>query len=522
MRVTLSEIAAVLGLRHADILWGTVLLQRDDDQYRPPFAFADNGNGPMVTVDDRALLDMAWSGEFPKGGQIDSRQVQAGDLFFCIKGEHADGHDFAGAAARAGACAIIAQWDPFAGERSGEGGPDSLPPVFLVPDVIRALQRLALCHRDTCMAKVVGITGSAGKTSVKEVLAHVLAVRGQTERNPLNKNNGIGLPLSMINASAYASYWVMEVGISQPHDMDELGEILRPDLVIVLNVGDAHSEGLGDRGVAHYKAKLLEYVQPNGTGFYSADYPDLEKAVNDLMSHLKEDHLEVLRFSANSQEGVYCRAAYEGATERGSGRFRVFIDKFERQLEAPFRGEMGSENVAAIFAAATKLGLTFEEILRGLSTAVLPDHRFSSSRKGGFVIVDDSYNANPLSSRRMLDAVEEMAGEAGIPLILVMGEMGELGQGAEMAHIMLGQHIASVRPAAVFWKGNWGGAVLRGLKRNGYAGVFHEISGPDDLRVSMAASALREGLVLFKGSRMNRLEELVQSFSEQCVEQKDL
>ena len=524
MRVTLSEIAAVLGLCHADILWGTVRLQKGGEEYRRPSGLTDNGADPAVTVDDRVLLDMPWSGEFPKGGQVDSRLVKEGDLFFCIKGERVDGHDFAGIAARAGACAIVAGRDPFAGERADVEQAKSLPPVFLVPDVVRALQRLALCHRNTCMSKVVGITGTAGKTSVKEVLAHVLAVRGQTERNPLNKNNGIGLPLSMINASAYASYWVMEAGISQPHDMDELGDILRPDVAIVLNVGNAHAEGLGDKGVAHYKAKLLEYVQPSGVGFYSADYPELEQAVSSILPQLEHRGLELLRFSANpasAENGVYCRAVYEGATERGSGRFRVSVDKFERQVEAPFRGEMGSENVAAIFAAATKLGLTFDEILRGLSTAVLPDQRFSPSQKGKFVIVDDSYNANPLSSRRMLDAVEEMAREAKLPLILVMGEMGELGHGAEVAHFMLGQHMASVRPAVVFWKGGWAKTVLRGLEQGGYTGALYEISGPDDFGECMSDSALREGLVLFKGSRMNRLEELVRSFSENCAEQKD-
>ena len=517
MRITLGEIGVALGCGRDGSLW--------------PGSEAAG----LALAGDESPTAAPWTDTIPVGAHIDSRQVTPGSLFFCIKGAQVDGHHFALAAARAGAVAIIAERDPFAAQRAAtaatadsqdrqdhieSSGSVALPPVFLVPDTVKALQRLAAIHRDTSTAKVVGITGTAGKTSVKEVMAHVLSMRGQTVRSPLNKNNSIGLPLSMLNAPASASFWVMEAGISQPQDMDELGAILRPDVAVVLNVGGGHAEGLGDKGVAHYKAKFLEYIASYGVGLYSMDYPDLEEEVHRRTALLEQSKVTLLPFSTVS-DTAYCRAVYEGSIEEGLGRFRVFIEGMERNVLAPFRGEMGSENVAAIFAVATKLGLSFDEISRGLHTAELPEQRFSHCRKGKFILVDDSYNANPLSSRRMLDAVREMAQDADLPLILVMGEMGELGPGTGAAHSLLGRHMALVKPDVVFWKGGLGTAVHQGMRDNGYTGIFHEVPDVAAFEGLLTQASLTEGLVLFKGSRMNRLEDLVCCFSETCAEKKD-
>lgn len=515
MRITLSEVSAILGCGRNDILWGTGPFPAVQD-LSATGASSCPYTKEIISTDDDIFQSMPWADIFPQGARIDSRQVTPGDLFFCITGNRADGHDFALAAARSGAVGIVAQRDPFAGVEKRE----DLPPVFLVPDTVCALQRLAASHRDTSTAKVVGVTGTAGKTSVKEVLAQVLAMHGQTEKSPLNKNNGIGLPLSMLGASAVASFWVMEAGISLPEDMDELGRILRPDVALILNVGSCHLEGLGDKGVAHYKSKLLEYVAPYGVGIYSADYPDLEAAVQKHGPALAQDRIDLLTFSTTARD-VYCWAVYEGPVAEGLGRFRVFVDGAEHTVEAPFRGEMGGENVAAVVAVAVRLGLNFDEITRGLSTAVLPEQRFASRRLGRFVLVDDSYNANPLSSRRMLEAVREMAVDAGLPLILVMGEMGELGPGAEAAHVLLGRHMAAAGALVVFWKGGLGHAVHSGLRECGFQGAFHQVSGAEEFMDLLERASLAEGLVLFKGSRMNRLEELVRRFSETCAEKKD-
>jgi len=394
-----------------------------------------------------AILDCApdapasWADLVPTGAQIDSRKVEPGNLFFCLPGEHVDGHDFALAAAKAGASAIVVARNPWSApgsEKDADVGDlppfKGLPPVFLVDDVRRALARIAMRHRDSCQGTVIGITGTAGKTSVKEVLAQVLAMRGRTERNPLNLNNQIGLPVSMLNASPDAAFWVMEAGISEVGDMEELGRMLRPDLAIILNVGDGHVSGLGELGVAVHKARLIDAVQPGGAAVISLDYPDLNTQVDARLGALSRRDVRLLRFSQCS-DAVDARAAYTGS----GGTYRVWTKDQLFEVDTPFRGDFGSENVAAIAAVAVHLGLSPEEIRAGFARAELPEQRFCAQRFARHTLLDDSYNANPLSATRMIQAARSMADEYGQSLALVMGEMLELGEKAQVSHEALGQ-----------------------------------------------------------------------------------
>ncbi|MDR2162264.1 MAG: UDP-N-acetylmuramoyl-tripeptide--D-alanyl-D-alanine ligase [Desulfovibrio sp.] len=507
--MSLAAVAEALGCSGENIIW------------------EDGVCGGDVPRDSRSF---PWSGGTFRRAEIDSRSAGAGDLFFCLPGRRADGHDFALAAARAGACAIVARRNPFA---PGTALSAPLPPVFLVPDVAAALRRLAACHRQGCAAHVVGVTGSAGKTSVKEALAQVLAGHARTERSPLNRNNGIGLPQSMLNADTEAVFWVMEIGISLPGDMDELAALLRPDTGLILNAGQAHLEGLGDRGPAYYKARLLPHIPDGGRLLYSGDYPDLERAVSGHAGRLENGDLETAVFSF-SREDVFCRAVYEGGGEKGRGRYSVIVreEKLRRRreasspassgggmrfsLEAPFRGDMGAENVAAIVATALRLGLSPEEIRAGLASAVPPAQRACRSRRGAFLVLDDSYNANPLSAGRMLEAAREMAAEEGLPLILVMGDMEELGAESETAHELLGRRMAGTRPRLAFWKGRYGQAVRKGMAGAGYAGPLLPLAEAGDLAAGLDSRGIGKGLVLFKGSRLNRLEDLAEAFSRMC------
>ncbi|MDR0467141.1 MAG: Mur ligase domain-containing protein [Deltaproteobacteria bacterium] len=280
------------------------------------------------------------------GVSIDSRAVTAGQLFVCIPGQRADGHDFAGDALKAGAGAILAQRMP---ENLPEGAP-----VLLVQDTVRALGRIAAYWRLQSNAKVIGVTGTAGKTTVKEILAQLLSRSGTTARNHLNLNNQIGLPLSILNAGGEEKFWVMEAGISQPQDMDELGAILQPDLAVVVNAGTGHAEGLGARQVPHYKARLLKYLAPGGRGLASADYPELVRECRNVCPSL-------YFFSANGKQVAY-RAAYSGPAEDGRGSFRLWLDGVPLDVEAPFRGGHGAENIIAAAAVADMLGMSGADI----------------------------------------------------------------------------------------------------------------------------------------------------------------
>jgi UDP-N-acetylmuramoyl-tripeptide--D-alanyl-D-alanine ligase len=429
------------------------------------------------------------------GAATDSRVVTAGQLFACIPGKRVDGHDFAGHALAAGAGAILAQRMP-----------ENLPagaPVLLVPDTVRALGQLAAHWRQQCSAKVIGVTGTAGKTTVKEILAQLLSRRGTTAKNPLNLNNQIGLPLSILNTTGSEEFWVMEVGISQPQDMDELGAILQPDLAVILNAGPGHAEGLGVRKIPYYKARLLKYLSRRGLGLASADYPDLVRECRAVCQNL-------YFFSADGKQVTY-RAAYSGpAAESRRGMYRLWLDGAPLDVEAPFRGRYGAENIIAVAAAADMLGLNRAEIAAAFTEACLPIQRFAHRFADPWLIIDDSYNANPLSCRRMLEAAVEMA--QGSPLVCVMGEMGELGEVAEVEHELLGRSLAAAFPKAVFWKGGHREAVRSGLKREQYFGEFIPVDSPEDFCRAFEGLHLLGGIILFKGSRFNRLEEFAKAF----------
>ena len=437
----------------------------------------------------------------PTGAAIDSRQVKEGDLFFCLPGEHVDGHDFAPAAMEKGALAIIGTRNPLEYTDPGHW----TPPVLLVPDVAAALATLAAAHRATASGVVVGVTGSSGKTSVKETLAAVLSVVGNTAKNQMNLNNQIGLPLSMLNASEDAAYWVMEAGISRPHDMDELGAILHPDVALIINAGAAHVENLGDRGVAHYKARLLAYIANNGLGVVSADYPDLEREA-------KSYDADVIYFSAEDVDASFF-ASYLGAAGLDRGNFHLRLDKESVLVNAPFLGAYGAENVAAIGAVAHSLGLSVPEIAAGFSVASLPAQRFTTRESGPFLVIDDSYNANPLSMMRMLDAAAGMAKDRNEELLLALGEMKELGLDSPTYHYQLGRQAATLKPRAFFWKGDQGDTVEDGLRDAGYDGMFVRVADADAFRDAWLVANAHSGVVLFKGSRSNKLEELVAALS---------
>ncbi|MDR2503652.1 MAG: UDP-N-acetylmuramoyl-tripeptide--D-alanyl-D-alanine ligase [Deltaproteobacteria bacterium] len=456
------------------------------------------------------LLPEDLADQRPTRAVLDSREAGEKALFICLKGARADGHDFARQAAAQGALGIVAEKNPFAGQRT--------PPlaVLLVQDSALALQKLGAAWREGFKGKVMGITGSAGKTSVKEALASVLAVRGLTARNPLNLNNRLGLPLSMLNAPAEANFWVMEAGISEKGDMDELGGLLRPDLALVLNVGAAHLEGLGgELGVARQKAALLRYLRPDGFALVSADYPDL---LRESRAIRKDD---LCLFSTRRDDAPY-RAAYLGPASLNTGRYlaRAAGESFE--LTAPFRGDYGSENVAAVAGAAHLLGLDAGDIRAGLAQAAPPQQRFNCVRRGGITLIDDSYNANPLSTARMLRTAAEMAAETGGPLVLVLGEMLELGAYAAEAHYTLGRDIAASGAALFFWKGGQVEPLREGLRAGAFQGAFAALRDKEDFAAALpdlravfegGRTGEPKGAILFKGSRGNRLEQLAEEFN---------
>ncbi len=430
----------------------------------------------------------------PTAVRIDSRTVAPGDVFFCIPGERFDGHDFASQALLAGAMAVVAQRpvtlaaDAAALDR----------PVLTVDDTVKALGRLARYHRDRARATVVGVTGSAGKTTVKELLAGLLSQHGPTAKNLLNRNNQIGLPLSMLEATGEEDFWVMEAGISLPQDMDELGAILAPDLAVIVNVGPAHTQGLGGvAGVAMHKARLMAHCREGGEAVLSADYPELLDAAAAY-------DLPQVFFTVQDNDAHY-RGAYRGAESAGRGRYRLDLAGEVLNVTLPWRGGFMAENSIAAATAAHRLGLASEKIEAGLALAAPAQGRFQRYEKGGLVLIDDTYNANPLSMAQALAGAADLA--EGGPLTVVLGEMLELGDQAEALHEQLGRRIARSGVRIVFWRGGHAEALRKGLMHAGFAGEFRHVEQPEEFLDTMRRQDIAQGVVLFKGSRGVHMEE---------------
>lgn len=429
------------------------------------------------------------------GVSTDTRSIVPGQAFFCLRGPNFDGHDFAAAAVGKGASVVVAE-RPLALKA----------PVVLVEDALKALGRLARSLRDETRARVVGITGTAGKTTVKEMLALVLGNAGlSVARNHKNLNNQVGLPLSMLAAEGREDVWVMEVGISRPHDMAELGGILAPDLALVTNVGPAHLEGLKSlAGVARAKASLFKYVRRGGTCLACRDYRTLREEAAKAAKGVRW-------FSTrNGRAEFFCR--FTGIGADGRGRFELKAAGRMIAAELPLFGAHQAENLAAVAAAAHCLGVGPDAVAAGLAEFSAQDQRFALKKAGGWLIVDDSYNANPLSMARAVETAKALAGSK--PLVLVLGDMKELGAKARAAHERLGKALREIAPAAVFFQGEHAGDVAAAFGSNGSAGRIKAVSTPEEVAETLRALALPPGVALVKGSRSCRMERHVESLEK--------
>lgn len=423
------------------------------------------------------------------GAAMDSRLVRPGDLFFCLPGTRVDGHDFAVQALRAGAGAVVADRRLQAAEALG--------PVLVVADTVRALGGLGRAWRMLTPARVVGVTGSAGKTTVKEMLAQVCSLAGATGKNHLNWNNQIGLPMSLLSCSGQEAFWVMEAGISRPGDMEQLGSILVPDMAVITNAGPAHLEALGSvAGVARAKSALLKYLAGGGAALVNRDCPELWLEANKALPG-------VHGFSTRDAGAeFYGRRLPDDAS--GDVRVELVLAGRKLHLQWPKAQAPLLENALAVAGAAALLGLDGRVIEQGLLRVQAPQGRFRIRRHGGWLFIDDTYNANPLSMGAALDRARELAGPG--PLVCVLGDMLELGAESAPAHRELGRRLARAECAAVLFHGRHAQDVLDGLSEAAWTGRFAALDSPEALRDAWKGFGATQGVALFKGSRAGAME----------------
>ncbi|MEF8823446.1 MAG: UDP-N-acetylmuramoyl-tripeptide--D-alanyl-D-alanine ligase [Desulfohalobiaceae bacterium] len=435
------------------------------------------------------------------GVRTDSRQVRTGDLFVCLPGENADGHAFVADALERGASAVMAR------KHLSEIG--ERVPLLRVEDCLIALGDLGARWRHGFGGTVVGITGSAGKTSLKELLAAILAQRAQTAKNYKNWNNRLGVPLSLLGFSGEEDYWVLEAGVNQAGEMDELARILRPDVGLIHNIGPAHLEGLGgEDGVAREKSKLGASVPDGGLVLASADYPLLNEALPD------RPDVWTVRFSCARGQARYT-GEYMGRTG-GVAKYRLDLDGTVLEVTPGLQARYQLENVLAAAAAAWELGCTVRDIQAGLASAEMPEHRSQIFHAGGWTLIDDCYNANPLSVRLALESAGEM-NESGA-FVAFLGDMLELGEASESAHYEMGREAALKGVDHLLYSGRYIKDVERGYREAGGRDGPRPVETSEELAAFCRGLEASWGTVLLKASRGCRLERFLQGLHKELGE----
>ena len=348
---------------------------------------------------------------------IDSRQVSSGSLFVCVRGENLDGHDFAGQAVRAGATAVLAT------------RPVGVPAV-VVDDVQAALASLARHVLGRVSCRVVGVTGSSGKTSTKDLLGAVFAVSGPTIAPPNSFNNEYGLPLTVLRVDDNTSTLVLEYSARNIGHIRYLCGIARPDISLVLNVGHAHLGEFGSReAIAKAKGELVEALEPNGIAVLNAD----DALVAAMAARTRA---RVMTFGLDPDADV--RVSDVEVDEMDRPRFVATTPEGRHEIRLALHGRHQALNAAAALAAGVAASIDFAEAIAALeAVATISPHRMQVRRReDGLLVIDDAYNANPDSVTAALAALTRMHRRG--KTWAVLGPMRELGDESPALHVAVG------------------------------------------------------------------------------------
>ncbi|MGV8944713.1 UDP-N-acetylmuramoyl-tripeptide--D-alanyl-D-alanine ligase [Thermomonas sp.] len=419
---------------------------------------------------------------------IDSRALPQDGcaLFVALKGENFDGHDHVAAAASGGCVAALVS------RRI-----DADVPQVVVADTERALAAMAAATQGERAAKVLAITGSNGKTSVKAMLVSILERCGKTYANPGNRNNEIGLPLAVIDAPEDANFAVYEMGAGKPGDIAYLTAIARPDVALVNNIASAHLERLGSLlGVADTKAAIYDALPADGMAVINAD-----DAFAPYFSERAAGR-RVLRFALDASAEITAR---EVQLDSDRTRFVLSAPEGEIAVTLSMPGRHNLRNALAATGMALAVGASLQQVRDGLD-AVQPvaGRQVSHGLRSGAVLIDDSYNANPGS----LDAAIESLAASGSDAWLVLGDMRELGADALALHLQAGQHAKAAGIAQLYALGPLSAAAAQGFGDGAHHFTTHaELA---ETLIARLGSGPHVGTrVLVKGSRGSAMDRIV-------------
>ena len=416
---------------------------------------------------------------------IDTRTLQPGDLYIAIKGEKFDGNDFVDKAEQMGAAAALL-----------EHKVETQLPSIVVDDTRLAMAELAKCWRGKSDMPVCGITGSNGKTTVKEMLAAILGINDEVLFTQGNLNNEIGVPLTLLGLNEQHRYAVIEMGANHPGEISYLSSFVQPDVAVITNVGTAHIEGFGSvDGVAGAKGEIVASLGDTGIAVLNAD--------DHYFGYWKKIAAgrRIIAFALDAAAEVHATGITSGIKNNR------FLTEFELQaagktmpIQMQLAGRHNVMNALAASAASQALGIELEQIRKGLEK-MLPVTGRLQPMKGrlGNVVIDDTYNANPSSLKAALDALLSCEGEPWV----VLGAFGELGRNSKKLHEQMGEMIKSTRAARLLAIGSDAENMVRVF---GKGATFFATQG--DLIETLNKELKGHEAVLIKGSRAQHMEKV--------------
>ncbi|PVZ71875.1 UDP-N-acetylmuramoyl-tripeptide--D-alanyl-D-alanine ligase [Pelagibaculum spongiae] len=429
------------------------------------------------------------------GVSIDTRTITSGNLFVAIAGDRFDGHNFAEKAAQLGAAALLV-----------ERKLDVDLPMLIVPDATLALGRIARWWRRQLDLKVVGITGSCGKTSVKEMLASILSGQDQTLATKGNLNNHLGVPLTLLQLSEQDRYAVIEMGANHVGEIEYLTGLAKPDVALVNNVAAAHLSGFGSlQGVARAKGEIYQSLRGNDVALINDD-----DQYASYFSRLVNCHES--RFGLGA--GARVTADQIKIQSNGCYQFQLVMPEGSYPVKLSLPGQHQINNALAAASAARALKIAPEIIVAGLQRALPVSGRLRPIElSDGSLILDDSYNANPDSVKAAIDVALELAKHRQQKSLLLLGDMAELGERADELHYQVGVYARKKGLNGLLSVGKLSAKAARGFlgkQRDTNSSFSDQQSLVEAARKQMSVGAV----VLVKGSRSAAMDQVVSQLSE--------
>jgi len=420
----------------------------------------------------------------------DTRTVKSGDLFIPLVGEKFDGHDFIDQAVKNGAVGIISS-------RLNISVPANIV-VILVADTLLALQDLARFHRQRFSIPIVAITGSNGKTTTKDMTAAIIASRLKVLKTEANYNNEIGLPLTLLQLTDQHEVAVVEMGMRGRGQIQQLASIALPTVAVITNVGETHIELLGSiEEIAAAKAELLQFIPENGLIILNADDHYVQEMAKQVNSRLILFGLEQGDIRADNVQTHTQGMNFECHSAQGS--FLAYI---------PAVGKHNVYNALAAIAVGLEVGLNFEDIRTGISKFNASPMRLHIEAMGDYIVINDAYNASPMS---MLAAVDTLVEVAKNRKVAVLGDMLELGHIKVEAHRQIGEKLANCHIDIVVTVGELARHIAEAASAHGIEMAI-ACDSHDDASKALKKIIKPGDTVLIKGSRGMKMENMVKMF----------